>query len=343
MTKSRFIVSKSRLLSQYKILKDLGLKVSYSVKTFPEITKILEGNTDSFFSIHMMEALQYVEDKSRIWFFAQAWNDDKLNEILEHGVRNFVVDNESDLDVLIDFIDKKDVKINLLLRMKIKEYTIHTGKYFVFGISSDEINELVPKLKKNNNIDNLGVHFHRKTQNTSEWTLKEELSQLLKKETLKNINIVNIGGGLPVEYKNSSDKSIKFIFEKITELKTWLEKEYGITTYIEPGRFLAAPPTRLETEILAIYDNNIIVDASVYNGALDTLLIPIKLLIEGELQEGRQFVVKGCTPDSMDIFRYDVKLKGPKVGDKIIFLNAGAYCFTTDFCNLPKMGVVFVD
>ncbi len=343
MTKSRFIVSKSKLLSQYKILKDLGLDISYSLKTLPEIAHILEDNTDSFFSIHMMESLHFIKDKGRIWFLAQAWNNDKLNEILKMGIRNFVVDNEKDLETLINYIDKINVKINLLLRMKLKEYTIHTGKYFVFGMSSDKINDLIPKLRNNKKIDGLGIHFHRKTQNTSEWSLKEELSQLLKKETIEKINVVNIGGGIPIEYKNSSDRNAKFIFEKIVELKNWLMDNYGIKTIIEPGRFLAGPSTKLETEILTIYDNNIVVDASIYNGALDTLLIPTKLLVEDELEEGKQFVIKGCTPCSMDIFRYDVKLKNPKIGDKIIFLNAGAYNFSTDFCNLQKLDVVIVD
>ncbi len=343
MSKSRFVVSKSKLLNQYKILKDLGLEISYSFKTLPEIAHILEDNTDSFFSVHMMESLHFVRDKGRVWFLAQAWNSEKLEKIIEIGVRNFVVDNEKDLETLINCIEQKDVKINLLLRMKLKEYTIHTGKYFVFGMKSDKINDLIPKLRKNKKIDKLGVHFHRKTQNTSEWSLKEELSQLLKKEALESIDIINIGGGIPVEYKNSSDRNIKFIFEKIVELKDWLNKEYKIKVIIEPGRFLAGSSTKLETEILAIYDNNIIVDASVYNGALDTLLIPIKLLVDGELEEGEKFVIKGCTPCSMDIFRYDVKLKNPKIGDKIIFLNAGAYNFATDFCNLPKLEVIILD
>lgn len=343
MTKSRFIVSKSKLLNQYKILRDLGLEVSYSLKTFPEIAVVLEEHTDSFFSVHTMESLHFVRDKSRVWFLAQAWNHDKLNGIFQMGIKNFVVDNEKDLETLISYIEKRDVKINLLLRMKLKEYTIHTGKYFVYGLSSDKINDLIPKLRKNKKIDKLGIHSHRKTQNTSEWSLKEELPQVLKTVVLENLDIINIGGGLPVEYKNTSDRNLKSILEKITELNNWLTDKYGIKTMIEPGRFLAAPPTKLETEILAIYGNNIIVDASVYNGALDTLLIPIKLLVEGELKEGKQFVIKGCTPDSMDIFRYDVKLKNPRIGDKIVFLNAGAYCFTTDFCNLPKLDVVFID
>ena len=45
----------------------------------------------------------------------------------------------------------------------------------------------------------------------------------------------------------------------------------------------------------------------------------------------------------MDIFRYQVYLRDPKAGDKLVFLNAGAYNFTTDFCNLEKMETVVVD
>lgn len=341
--KSRFIVSKSKLLSQYKILKDLGLEVSYSLKTFPEIAHILENETDSFFTIHMMESFSFVKDYGRIWFVAQAWSKPQIKEMIEKNVRNFIVDNETDLKVLVDFLKDSNQKINLLLRLKMREHTIHTGKYFVFGMYSKQINELIPKLRQIKNIDKLGIHFHRKTQNTSEWNIKDELSQMIDKTTWDLIDIVNIGGGLPVDYKNTTARNIDFIFQKIIELKDWLN-EKKIKLIIEPGRFLAAPPTKLETEILAIHENNIIVDASVYNSSMDSIIVPIKLLVEGEIENGENYVIKGCTPCSMDIFRYDVKFKEkPKVGDKIIFLNAGAYCFTTDFCNLPKLPIVFVD
>ncbi|MCX8178445.1 MAG: decarboxylase [Candidatus Aenigmarchaeota archaeon] len=341
--KSRFIVSRSKLLSQYKILKDLGLKISYSLKTFPEIAHILEDETDSFFTIHMMESFSFVKDHSRIWFVAQAWSKDQIKSLIEKKVRNFIVDNETDLKVLIEYLEKKDVKINLLLRLKMREHTIHTGKYFVFGMYSKQINEWIPKLRKIKNIEKLGIHFHRKTQNTSEWNIKDELTQMIAADVWGMIDIVNIGGGLPVDYKNTTARNIDFIFQKIKELREWLNDK-GIEMIIEPGRFLAAPPTKLETEILSIHENNIIVDASVYNGSMDSIIVPIKLLVENEVDEGENYVIKGCTPCSMDIFRYDVKLKEkPKVGDKIVFLNAGAYCFTTDFCNLPKLPVVFVD
>ncbi len=340
---AKFIVSKTKVLEQYKKLKDLGCEVSYSVKTFPEITWILEENTDSFFSSHTIQTLEFVKNMSRVWFFAQAWNHELLDKLIEKNVRNFVVDNEADLETLLKYLEKKNVKVDLLLRMRLKENTIYTGKYFVFGMFSHQINRLIPELRKNKKIDKLGTHFHRKTQNTSEWSIKEEISQMIKKETLEKIDIFNIGGGLPVKYKNTTDRNLPQIFEKISEFKNWLKNEYNVKIIIEPGRFISAPPTKLETEILAIYDNNVVVDVSVYNSSMDTIIVPIKLLVEGELDKGKDYLIKGCTACSMDIFRYRVKLKNPKVGDKIVFLNAGGYNFTTDFCNLSKLPTEFVE
>jgi ornithine decarboxylase len=92
-----------------------------------------------------------------------------------------------------------------------------------------------------------------------------------------------------------------------------------------------------KTKIIGIYENNIIVDASVYNSDLDALIVPVKLKVEGELEKGTPYVIKGVTPCSLDLFRYRVYLENPKVGDELTFLNAGAYNFTTDFCNLEKL------
>ena len=95
--------------------------------------------------------------------------------------------------------------------------------------------------------------------------------------------------------------------------------------------------TKLLTNIIAVHENNIIVDASVYNSDMDAIIVPVKLLVEGELKKGKPYVIKGSTPCSMDLFRYRVYLKAPKVGDTLTFLNAGAYNFTSNFCDLDTI------
>jgi len=321
--KAKFILSKKIALEQLDMIKSLADEVSYSVKTNLEVAKVLENQC--FMSVHSIQNLELLENKEKVWFFLQG------NKEIPKEVNNFVADNENDLKLLL----KENRKINLLLRMKLREHTIHTGKHFVFGFSTSRVNELLKELRGNNNIEKLGIHFHRKTQNVSEWNLKEELEDSIEDFSL--IDLVNIGGGIPAEYKNFRTEVKNHIFNKIKELRTFLN-EKNIKMIVEPGRAIAAPSVKLECEVINVYDNNVIVSASVYNSAMDTFVAHIRLLVENEKEEGHHYTIKGFTPDSLDIFRYKVYFnKELKVGDKIVFLNAGAYNYSSNYFNLDKV------
>ncbi|PIN77889.1 decarboxylase [Candidatus Woesearchaeota archaeon CG10_big_fil_rev_8_21_14_0_10_34_12] len=346
---ARFVLDKKKVLEQYTNLKALGLKVSYSFKTNRDIGKVLEELTDSEFSIHLTDEVDMITEKGKIWFFSQAWNQEDIRNLIERGVRNFVVDNGKDLMELLDFIERNKIKINLLLRMKFQEHRVGSGKYFVYGMPSKKVNEIISDIKDNELIGLLGVHVHRKSQNTSEWNIKEELRDSLSEESLKRINIINLGGGLPVRYKSYVLEVMPYIFEKIKEVTEWL-KERNVEVYIEPGRFIAGPAVKLETEIIQVYDGVVVVNASLYNCALDTHLTETKMLVEcelddeGEEEEGAYYLIKGNSPTRDDIFRYKVKLRKEMVGvgEKIVFLNAGAYNYTTDFCGFKKLETVLI-
>ena len=333
--KAKFVISKDIVLKQFNIVNELVDYVSYSSKTNPLITKILEENTGSMFSIHLINELKNVKDKSRVLFLAQAWNNDVINELIKQGIKWFVVDNENDLNCLLNYLDVNDVKINLLLRLRLKENTIRTEKYFVFGFKAEFISDKIKELRDNKNIELLGIHFHRKTQNMAECNLKHELENTFDEEFFNKIDLINIGGGLPSEYANTNVDVINNVMIKIKEVKDFLSK-YKVKLMLEPGRFIAAPSGKLIAEIISVYDNNIIVNASVYNSDLDALIVPVKLKIENE-GNGKPYVVKGLTPCSVDLFRYRVYLENPKIGDQITFLNAGAYNFSSDFCELDKL------
>jgi ornithine decarboxylase len=347
LTTGKFIISKKKVIEQYNIVKNMSDIISFSFKTNNDVGSILEEKTDCFFTIHSIKSVEKIKDKKRIWFYGQAWNEEELKLLFSYDIKNYIVDNEKDLNKLTDYIEsdyKDEKKVSILLRMRLKENTVHTGKHFVFGMYSNQIKEIIPKLKEKKYIDKLGIHFHRKTQNTSEWSLKYELSSLYSEELLKIIDIVNIGGGIPIKYKNFRTEIINNIFERINELKDWLNS-FDIKMMIEPGRFISGPSGILETEIMNIYDNNIIVNCSVFNSYMDTYIADLRLIVEDELEEGKgnMYTIKGCTPDSADIFRYRVFLSEKKVGDKIRFINAGAYNFYTEFCSLPKPEVIIID
>lgn len=333
-------------MEQYEKVKSAADIVSYSSKTNPIVTGILEEHTDSMFSIHMKNELKHVRNKERVLFLAQAWSEEDIQELVESGVEWFVVDNLSDLQVLENFLRAYERKVNLLLRIRLKENTLRTEKYFVFGMGSEVVHERLKELRKNNKIGRLGIHFHRKTQNMAEWNLRREFEHMIDRDNFEHIDMVCIGGGLPADYANTHVDVIDSIFSRVREFRDFLS-EMNIRMVIEPGRFIAAPSGVLRTEIKRVHENNIVVDASVYNGDMDALIVPVKLKVEGELEkgEGEAFVIKGITPCSLDLFRYRVYLDSKRVseGEEIVFLNAGAYNFSSDFCDLDILETEIID
>jgi ornithine decarboxylase len=344
MSRPYFQLSRGKILEQYDQADQIADIVSYSSKTNPMVTSILEKERSCLFSIHMKNEIKNIRDTSRILFLAQAWDRREIKGLLEMKIRWFVVDNEEDLDILLSFLENYDYEINLLLRLKLKENSLRTEKYFVFGMKSEVINRRILELHENPKVKELGIHFHRKTQNISEWNLQYEISHCIEAEVMGKISVMNIGGGLPSHYANTNVDMVSTVLRKVKKFKDWLNSK-GIKMMIEPGRFIAAPSGKLVTNIVSIHENNIVVNASVYNTDMDALIVPVKLLVEGELEKnvGDSYVIKGITPCSMDLFRYRVYLKNPKKGDEIIFLNAGAYNFSTQFCDLDKLKTEVVE
>jgi ornithine decarboxylase len=354
--KPRFEISKKVVLEKFDEVKEVCDVVSYSSKTNSVVTGILEDSRDCLFSVHSVNELKNIEDKSRVMFLCQGWDDCEISYLVGEGVRYFVVDNIQDLETLKNYLKKNPVEgVNLLLRLKLKENTLRTEKYFVFGFMADYINKNLLILKEIPGIVSVGIHFHRKTQNVAEWGIQGEIEDVLSEEVLQGIDYMVIGGGLPSVYANTNIKIFSGIFDKIRFFRAWLNSK-NVKMIVEPGRYIAAPAGKLITHVKAIYGNNIIVDASVYNSDLDALIVPVKLLVEGEVQctgcgedngvknkKIVQYVIKGITPCSMDLFRYRVYLDEKKVGDEVVFLNAGAYNFTTNFCDLDEIETLIVD
>jgi ornithine decarboxylase len=347
ISRAKFEISKSKIINKYNELDNVSDIILYSVKSNPYITHILEKNTFSKFLLHNINELDKVKDKSKIWFMLHSPEKKEFKIIFKENISNFIIDNINDLNNFLEYINKHQRKVNLLLRMRLKEYTVQTGKYFVFGMYSSQINKLIPDLKENPNINKLGVHFHRKTQNISEWSLIRELKDSLSDQVWSIIDYLDIGGGIPVAYKNITPSVINLIYNNIKELKKFVNSK-NIKLIIEPGRAIAAPSTRLITTIINIVDNNIFIDASLFNCSMDTLVAHIKLLVENENTNANTtpYLIKGGSPTSEDIFRYRVYFNEnytPKIGDKIVFLNAGAYIYYTDLFNLEKPEIKFVD
>ncbi len=340
---AKFILSKNKVMEKYEEMKEISDNVAYSYKTNPNVGRVL-FDSDSMFGINSYNNYEEVSkeiSKNRILYFLQGESKEKIVNLV-NNLNWFVVDNENDLKKLLDISKKEKKEINLFIRIKIKEHTVYTGKYFVYGIAWNKANKIISDLD-NKFINKLGVHFHRKTQNIGEWYLKDDIEDALSKETLDKIDLLNIGGGVPSNYINSKPK-LKYIFKKIKELKKFLNNK-DIKLITEPGRYISAPSVRLKAKILNIYDGNVIIDCSIFNAYMDTYLMHMRLPVKGEVEKGKfKYLIKGCSPDSLDIFRYKVNFNEKlNVGENLVLKNAGAYNFHTNFGNLDKIKTEIVD
>jgi ornithine decarboxylase len=323
---ARFLLDPETAVARYKSLQHLG-EVWYNLKTNPEVGGILEKMTDAKFVATGLGNLSRV-DPRRAVMLVQGETRQELGIAADSGVHGFIVDNEPDLKNVLDVADDT----RLFLRLRMKEHSLYTGKYFVYGM---DWRRAVPLVR---GMDRVGIHFHRKTQNVGEWSLVDDLSPILK-EMEGHVSEVNVGGGLPVEYHNSKPR-MGPIMANLEALRDNLRSR-GVGLVLEPGRYVAAPAVKLETRIINAYGRNLVVDASIYNASMDTFLFNIRLPVEGETHEGHRYLLKGRSPDSLDIFRYKVFFGGEKrVGENITFLNAGAYNFHTEFSDLPRIPTV---
>ena len=330
---AHFTFDKQVMEEQFEKVQTVCDIVSYSSKTNPQLTSLLQ-NKGAWASIHFPTELRHCTKLEKVWYFAQAWDTKLIKNLIEKNVTHFVIDNTVDADTLLQYLEINKVDVSVLLRAKIKERSVKTERYYVFGMHPKTVVSYTDKFRAHGKV---GVHTHRKTQNMSDWNLQFYLENTFSPEFVQSLHYLNIGGGLPSEYANTNVKVIASIITKLQKFHGYC-KQHNITLICEPGRFIAAPSMKLVTKIIGVHDNTIVVDASVYNSNMDAIVVPVKLKIEGE-GEGDPYVIKGCTPCSMDLFRYKVYLSDVTVGNTITFLNAGAYNFSTDFCDLPTIEV----
>ena len=137
-----------------------------------------------------------------------------------------------------------------------------------FGLTSTEIIEAYEMIKKNDMIEYLTmIHFHIGSAMTSIKPLKKALRESghiyaeLKNLGAKNLNAINIGGGLAVEY-NAYERSRfyslqEFASDVIFTLKD-IAKQKGVeepNIFTESGRFISAASTVLITPVLELFSS----------------------------------------------------------------------------------------
>ena len=350
------VVSRSRLLQQFHTLQSYlpGVTFYYAIKAFPHpgIIQLLAeaGCHFDVASEGEIDLLKPLQVSGRRTIHTHPIKKDKdIRAALRGGSTTFVVDNIDELKKLIPYRSRTGV----LLRVSFRSESAKVDLSRKFGCSPGQVTGLVKEAQE------LGVHirglsFHVGSQcvdSAMHVSAIEQCATLIdecNRQQDNPLNVLDIGGGFPVNY-TGDDIDLDAFFSPIAQTLKLLPA--GLDVIAEPGRFLVAPAV---TGIASVsgkarrgdYQWYYLDDGiyGSYSGQLfDHVTYPLQIFNRDEKR--RPSILAGPTCDSIDIIAEDVALPKLEEGDLVIGHMMGAYTYATStrFNSLAGAKVVFVD
>ena len=350
------VVSKRVLLAQFNALRSYlpGVDLYYAIKAFPHPAVIqLLAEAGCHFDVASegeIDLLKPLQVSGRRTIHTHPVKKDRdIKAALRGGSTTFVVDNIDELKKLIPYRQRTGV----LLRVSFRSETAQVDLSRKFGCAPSQVVELVLQAKE------LGVHirglsFHVGSQVANPDAhvaaiqacagLIDEVNEVVDNP----MNVLDIGGGFPVDYEQRG-MDVDAFFAPITQALAELPEQLNVIA--EPGRFLVAPAV---TGIATIsgkarrgdYQWYYLDDGiyGSYSGQLfDHVLYPLQITRDGEEREVS--ILAGPTCDSIDIIAEDIMLPALHEGDLVIGHMMGAYTHATAtrFNSLSGAKVILVD
>ncbi len=255
------------------------------------------------------------------------------------GVKNFTFDSAMEIEKIAALAPGS----NVMARIEVDK----NGSFYPldqkFGMNDDEACDTLCYAKKFGLIP-YGLTFHVGSQNTDpdSWiramrriaTLREKLQSLGL-----DLPVVDIGGGYPVCY-NESIPEIEEIAERINKASAeFFGKEVEI--WVEPGRSLVSDAAVLVTSVINRARRGkkewLYLDSGVFHGLIETwesIGFEFPILTNKDGGRVEDFVLAGPTCDSGDVISRRSSLpENLTLGDRLYFLNAGAYTNSMEVYN----------
>ena len=268
---------------------------------------------------------------------------------LDYGCNIFVFDNIVELEKFIPFSDK----VKLLLRVSFPNPEVKVDLSKKFGCLPEEVLPLLRRARELN-IPLYGLSFHVGSQVPNanrHFEAIESCASLLHEARNESINleVLDIGGGFPVDYATAEQNDIYSFCTSIREALTLIPQ--GIRVLAEPGRFLSAP---VITSICSVVGKSMrfgrpwyYLDDGVYcsySGQIfDHVVYPkYTPYSTGVLKSS---VLAGPTCDSIDVIAEDIMIPELEVGDLIVGRMMGAYTISTatEFNFIRKTPIIVID
>lgn len=268
-------------------------------------------------------------------------SDKEINIALDGRIFSFNCESVPELKIINDLAASKSLIANVSLRIN-PDIDAHTHKYITtgrsqdkFGISPWMFDEILSTLAACKNLRLIGLHFHVGSQITDMQVfgmLAKRINEIQKWFFDRGVQIqnINLGGGLGVDYKNPDDSPIADFESYFKIVNKHLEPLPGQKVHFEPGRAIVAQCGTLISRVLYVKLGKgkkfAILDAGM-NDLIRPALYQASHKIENLTSSGvpRRYDVVGPICESSDRFGKNILLPLTQRGDIIAIRTAGAY------------------
>ncbi|KKX50980.1 MULTISPECIES: diaminopimelate decarboxylase [Sphingobacterium] len=291
----------------------------------------------------VQQAINAGFDAKMITFAGVGKSDKEINLALAHDIFAFNVESIQELEVINELAAVQGRKAKVALRIN-PNVDAHTHHYITtgldenkFGVTNAELERAAAVIRKCENIELIGLHFHIGSQITDMNVFK---SLCVKVNEWKNwfeergviIKVLNVGGGLGVDYHNPDTNAIPDFEAYFDIFDKFLERTPQQEVHFELGRALVAQCGSLISKVLYVKNgvkkNFLILDAGMtelMRPALYQAFHKIEKLGDANATELINYDVVGPICESSDCFGKEVTLPLSKRGDLVAIRTAGAY------------------
>jgi ornithine decarboxylase len=208
-----------------------------------------------------------------------------------------------------------------------------------FGVSGEQALEIA-ELAREKGLEVIGLSFHVGSQclNPNNWVNAIRASGDVwqaAQERGFNFNFLDLGGGFPAgNYHDPSIPTLEAISDVVMPaLHENIPNLEDVLVVLEPGRGLVGESGRLiasvEGKAPRGEDEWLYLDAGVFNGLMETYegFPPVVRLVaeDAHLRPRKVYTLAGPSCDSCDVLARGVNLPEIHIGDRLQFLDAGAY------------------
>ena len=350
-----FIIDAERVRQQYRRLAAAlpGVDLHYALKPLPHAAVIRTLNEEgAFFDLATNGEVELVRrlgiEAHRCIHTHPIKRDSDIRTALTFGVNRFVVDNPDELRKFVKFRSR----CSLLIRVSFRSPGAVVDLSRKFGCDPEAVRDLLKLAAELHiKIDGLSFHVGSQAADSSMTVHAIEVCKGLLQEAMQTgheANLLDIGGGYPVDYLNRSMPIEEFCAPIVAALATL---PAGVRVIAEPGRYISAPAAIAVASVMgrALRDGQwwYYLDDGLYGSYSGQMYDHARYPVEALVGDGPTFpsVLAGPTCDSIDVIKEQLQLPKLDIGDLIVGRVMGAYTWASasEFNFFPRATVLGLD